>query len=473
LTANKSNSHTISNKHIPLEEAKEELTSLLKILRQAPGNIDKQLSLHSIAIITDNYLEVLKKINVLEQRQYENESKMTVAAKDVQNLGKIATTNQQEQAKQGQLLLTNVMLIVFLLSMGVALWGTFYLSNRLTRPLKDLAQITSSLGQGNFNERIAVKGDDEFHNLLTSINQMAENIANLNTNMEQLVEERTRALELEKIRFQKLFENSPEGIIILNENRQVLAANNAFTTIFGYTLPEILHRNIQDFLLADNDSSISFITPREEALRRRKDGTFAPVSIVKYSFEQFGGQTLYYGIYTDISERKETEEKLHFLSYHDSLTGLKNRTYFEAEMQRLQQSEEACGIIVCDVDGLKFVNDNWGHASGDQLLKDAAQVLMTAAGTRALTRVGGDEFVIFLPGAFEEETHNMALTISSLLDSRKNEKPYPLMISTGYAHRQNGMIHMEDLFSIADKMMYSIKKSRRGQSPSLKNDREE
>jgi len=466
LTINKNSLQTRDNRHISFVESEQELASLVAVLRQDQGNIDKKLLLHRITSNTDNYLQILKKITVLHKLQQDNQSKMATAAEAVQALGKTAAMNQQVQAKQGQLLMTNVMIMVFFLSIGVAFWGTFYLTNRLTRPLKDLALVTASLGQGNFNERIAVEGDDEFHTLLTSINQMAENIANLNSNMEQLVEERTKALEIEKIRFQKLFENNPEGILIFDKDTGVLAANNAFTTIFGYTLADILHRKVQDFLLLDNDLDTLLATPREETFRLCKDGTVTPVSVVKYSFQQLNGQTLYYAIYTDISERKKAEEQLHFLSFHDSLTTLKNRTYFELEMQRLQQSKEACGIIVCDVDGLKLVNDTWGHAAGDQLLKDAAQVLMDVAGTHSLARVGGDEFVIFLPGASEEEAHAMAIAISNLLDKRKSDYLYPLMLSVGYAHRQNATVDMEDLFSIADKRMYAIKKSRRKNAPS-------
>ena len=466
LTINKNNLQARDNRHSSFVESEQELASLITILRQNQGTIDKKLLLHRITSNADNYLQVLKKMTVLHKLQQDNESKMAAAAEEVQALGKTAAMNQQVQAKQGQLRMTNVMIIMFFLSIGVALWGTFYLTNRLTRPLKDLALVTSSLGQGNFNERIAIEGDDEFHTLLISINQMAENISSLNSNMEQLVEERTKALEIETIRFQKLFENNPEGILIFDKDQGVLAANDAFTTIFGYTLADILHRKVQDFLLLDNDLSTPLATPREETFRRCKDGTITPVSVIKYSFQQLNGQTLYYAIYTDISERKKVEEQLHFLSFHDSLTTLKNRTYFELEMEVLQKSQETCGIIVCDVDGLKVVNDTWGHAAGDQLLKDASQVLIDVAGTDSLARVGGDEFVIFLPGASEKETLTMAIAISNLLDSRKSDYRYPLMLSIGYAHRQNGSIDMEDLFSIADKRMYAIKKSRRENAPS-------
>ena len=78
----------------------------------------------------------------------------------------------------------------------------------------------------------------------------------------------------------------------------------------------------------------------------------------------------------DFTERKKAEDKLNYLSLHDQLTGLFNRTYFEEEVQRLEAGEyESIGIIVCDVNGLKFVNDTLGHKAGDELLRATAVVL--------------------------------------------------------------------------------------------------
>lgn len=461
----KNNGDSPSEKeHLSTEKAGQEIILLLERLRQESGSAKVKLSVYRISVSIDDYLQVLNKVKKLEERQRFNESQMKIAAEDIQTLAKTATQEQQNLVQQQQRLTTNVMMVIFFLSIGIALGATFYLSNRLTQPLRDLVTITSSLGQGHFQDRIEIESDDEFHNLLISINQMAENIFNLTSNMEEMVEERTKALEMEKIRFEKLFENNPEGILILDEDLYVLDANHAFTTIFGYTLPEIIHQKIHKFLLIDNQLPIDMASPRQETIRRCKNGNLIPVSVVKYSFAQLAGNTLHYIIYTDISERKETEERLNFLSFHDSLTTLKNRTYFELEMKRLQTSQETCGIIVCDVDGLKYVNDNFGHAAGDQLLKDAAQLLTSAVGKQALARVGGDEFVIFLPNSSEEETRSIVANINAKLNHINKEDVHSLKMSVGYAHRENETINMEELFSIADKMMYSIKNSRRKKS---------
>ncbi|MDR3563343.1 MAG: diguanylate cyclase [Negativicutes bacterium] len=446
-----------------------EVAALTDRLRQAGGNTEVRLAGAHAGIIASDYLLVLDKLKALQDRQRSNEYLLETAASDMLTLEQAADEQLKESARQHQSLSTSVMITVFLLSLAIALGGTVYLSARLLRPLRDLASVTAALGQGRFKERVGVQGEDEFRSLLTGVNQMAENIENLNSNMEQMVEDRTKALELEKVRFEKLFENSPEGILIFDEEMRVLNVNPAFTAIFGYTLADIIDRQIFDFLITDEIADISQHlllfedgdSAREETTRLRKDGSLAPVSIARFSFRQFGERTLYYAIYTDISERKAAEAQLHFLSFHDSLTAVKNRTYFELEMGKLQLSGEICGVIVCDIDGLKTVNDHWGHPAGDQLLQDAAQVLTGAAGQRALARVGGDEFVIFLPDGSEEETHAMVAAIYAGVENSFRERTPALRLSVGCAWRPDGSIGMAELYSEADNKMYDEKKRHR------------
>ncbi|MCX7779554.1 MAG: diguanylate cyclase, partial [Negativicutes bacterium] len=96
------------------------------------------------------------------------------------------------------------------------------------------------------------------------------------------------------------------------------------------------------------------------------------------------------GSHSDITHRKQAEEKLLYLSLHDPLTGVYNRAFFEAEMRRLAASPGRLGLIVGDVDGLKLINDTLGHDSGDQLLLAAARTISRAlAGDAVLARIGG------------------------------------------------------------------------------------
>lgn len=434
-------------------------------LRQRSPDTDVKLAAARIGLLVKDYMGILEKTRDLAARQRTNEQQMESAAEEMIACGKLVNASQNEKVRERQTIATRVIIAVFILSLAIAVGGTFYLMARLLKPLNELAAITAALGQGCFDERIGMEAEDEFRELLHSVNQMAENIENLNANMEQMVAERTNALELEKVRFEKFFENSPECILIFDGELQVLNINPAFTQFFGYTWEEMRGVLSPKFLNTDPSEIKEKLkllgegtAVREEAIRRTKTGESKWVSIIKFAFRQYDGETIYYAIYSDISERKENEEKLQFLSFYDSLTGLKNRTYFELEMGKLQQTGQACGIIVCDADGLKLINDTLGHSAGDQLLKTVAQRLKKAAGSEQPARIGGDEFAILLPGASQDKLATMVAAIKFEQEHDTTEREYSVSVSVGYAYRADHSISMAELFSRADSMMYAEKR---------------
>lgn len=162
----------------------------------------------------------------------------------------------------------------------------------------------------------------------------------------------------------------------------------------------------------------------------------------------------------EIDERKKVEERLRFLSLHDNVTGLYNRTYFSEEMKRLEAGRHyPVSMIMCDLDGLKIVNDSLGHDAGDQLLIKAGRVL--SAGVRegdVVSRVGGDEFAILLSHSSLEDVQNVARRIKILVNkSNQNTAELPLHISLGFASSTGKDKSIDDLFKEADNNMYKVK----------------
>ena len=104
-------------------------------------------------------------------------------------------------------------------------------------------------------------------------------------------------------------------------------------------------------------------------------------------------------IVSDVTERKRAEQEIRYLSYHDYLTGLHNRRFYEEELSRLDKAANLpITLIMADVNGLKLINDSFGHAMGDQLLKKAAHLITAAVPkTSIVARLGGDEFIVVLP----------------------------------------------------------------------------
>jgi len=170
----------------------------------------------------------------------------------------------------------------------------------------------------------------------------------------------------------------------------------------------------------------------------------------------------------DITDRKEAEEKLRFISFHDALTGLYNRDYFEEEIARLEGGRQyPVSIISCDLDGLKQINDQFGHSAGDRALKGAAKVLglHTFRKEDVVARIGGDEFIVILPrvdldlnSSILERIEN---GVTQFNNSNLDDDLYrPISISMGYAvvHEGNSL---EDGYKSADKAMYLEKNKKK------------
>jgi len=169
----------------------------------------------------------------------------------------------------------------------------------------------------------------------------------------------------------------------------------------------------------------------------------------------------------DITERKQAEDKLRFMSFHDALTGLYNRAYFEEELTRLDGGRQyPVSIIACDLDGLKQINDQLGHDAGDHAIKAAAKVLglHTFRKEDVVARIGGDEFIIILPSADLDQNPAIFDRITNGLDqfnkSDHDDDLYrPISMSLGFAVVQEGE-SLKDGYRAADKAMY-IEKSRK------------
>lgn len=194
---------------------------------------------------------------------------------------------------------------------------------------------------------------------------------------------------------------------------------------------------------------------------KKKDGTPIWCSDTTQLICDDKGNPLYYDcIVEDITERKQYEKKLKFMSYHDQLTGLHNRAFFEYELSRLQKSRQyPVSIISSDMDGLKFVNDSMGHHKGDELLKRYASVLKESLrASDILARVGGDEFLILLPRTGEEEAKKVVLRIGFQVERHnRNKMQVPLSISVGLATAKDSSMSLEEMVNEADRRMYRNK----------------
>ena len=193
----------------------------------------------------------------------------------------------------------------------------------------------------------------------------------------------------------------------------------------------------------------------------RKDGSIfygeISVALLKDSDGYVKG---FKGIGKDVTERIENEKRLQYLSMHDQLTGIYNRTFFEAELFRLDKSREyPVTIISADLDGLKLINDTMGHEAGDKLLQGCALVLQKSLrNSDILARFGGDEFSAILPGTDKKTGEAVIRRIRKSVNSyNQKNKELPLGISLGVATAEKTDYSLSDLFKRADDIMYRDK----------------
>lgn len=162
----------------------------------------------------------------------------------------------------------------------------------------------------------------------------------------------------------------------------------------------------------------------------------------------------------EIADRKKAEEQLKFLSLHDFTTGLYNRAYFAEEARRLDTGRRyPVSLIMCDVDGLKIVNDSMGHDVGDQLLVSVANILKAAVREGdVVARVGGDEFAILIAHSAMSDVDQVIGRIQTLISQYHNsEQKVPIIISLGYATSSGRDKTIDDLYREADNYMYQMK----------------
>lgn len=169
-------------------------------------------------------------------------------------------------------------------------------------------------------------------------------------------------------------------------------------------------------------------------------------------------------IFRDFTERKRKQEKIEYLSFHDSLTGLYNRGFFEEELERLDVGRNLpLTMVVADVNGLKLTNDAFGHAAGDRLLQKAAEIFKKECRKDdIIARIGGDEFIILLPHTDSKQASGLVKRINESLARGKVEAngilaPLFLSISFGWDCK---MVEEEDIsvvFKRAEDYMYRRK----------------
>jgi diguanylate cyclase (GGDEF)-like protein/PAS domain S-box-containing protein len=224
------------------------------------------------------------------------------------------------------------------------------------------------------------------------------------------ITERRRQEEFRQVASRAL-ESSDEALVVSDARHRVVSVNPAFTRITGYSLAEVAggpskvlrsNRHAPEFyddIIKQVDDNGSW---QGERWGRRKSGDDFPmwmtVSVVR---DDAGRVKQYVTLFSDISELKQNEEKLKYLAYHDSLTGLPNRAYFEERGEEILRRTARHGgqgaLVYCDIDNFKNINDTLGLRLGDEVIREVGERLKSLLREDdVLARPGGDEFLVLL-----------------------------------------------------------------------------
>lgn len=277
------------------------------------------------------------------------------------------------------------------------------------------------------------------------------------------------ALRESEERYRALVQQSSEAIVLINpDTRRVIETNRHFQELLGYSEAEMNGMPVYDFV-ADSKESIDYyydvILPVRHELSTEtrsflhKNGRAVEVER-SGAMVHLQGKKVYMVTARDVTERKRNEEKMRYLSFHDTLTEIYNRSYFEEEMRRMDHLREGSeGLFVFDLDGLKLVNDSFGHEQGDHLLVRTAELLQDCFRKEdVVARIGGDEFAVLMRNTTTEAMEAIIARINSEL-ARMAETAHriPLSLSIGHAYGSGEKVSMRDLFREADNNMYREK----------------
>lgn len=273
------------------------------------------------------------------------------------------------------------------------------------------------------------------------------------------------------------FENTSEGVLILDADEKVKVANSAAQQIIGVTQDALVGQSLSNFLQEREDLSaeINLLLEQGSSWTGERElvscNGLCPVWLNVSVMQSANDKVSYYVVvFSDITERKRTEADLRRLANYDVLTGLPNRSLFSARLmqsiQNAQQTGEKLALLFLDLDRFKHVNDSYGHSMGDALLVEAANRLQSCISSEhLLCRFGGDEFVILLRNAdnLDEINHVAERLLAQIVTPFSLfGREFYISTSIGISIWPDDAVQPEAFIKNADLAMYHAKEEGRG-----------
>ncbi len=388
-----------------------------------------------------------------------------------------------------------IILFVLIISTAISL----YFSMKIIRPLKSLEQASQELAKGNLKYRVDIKTADEIGLLAKNFNAMAENIERMHRELtesyrelEQEVKERkTIQAELDRsIRFlNNIYDSIIDPFVILDRNFKIIRANNAYASLKNRTVEELINKTCYRVLEGRDSVCDGCVIEKTLKLGRtcvkekrviRPDGTQAWLELYTYPLYDQDNQITHVIEYTrDITDKKNAEEQrqrmieeLERISRTDSVTGLYNRRalleLLEYNLKRSQRYKTRLSVILTDIDRFKFINDNYGHPVGDEIIRRVGRLIKdTLRASDIMGRYGGDEFLLILSDTGLDGAMELAERIRRVVEKTDfviNENlVLRITISLGVIDCTD-MTDVDEIIRLVDDALYASKKAGRNRS---------
>lgn len=266
-------------------------------------------------------------------------------------------------------------------------------------------------------------------------------------------------------RFEKLFELHPEATLLMDREGRIKNANSGAQRLFAnlrveqQTFWNLFQPELHERILA------------REQINRYETVVLAngqqAVLLVHADYVWIDNSLHVLVVLRDITVHKRYEDEIRFLAYHDSLTRLPNRHYFQNQLEEAihiaSRNDESIGLLLIDLDKLKLLNDTYGHLAGDEALQKAASIMQEAVHDKGMAaRMGGDEFILFISGSPTSQE------IDSLIENMRSQftrfmtkyGQLPMDMSIGVSFYPKDGADPQSLINIADQAMFQIKHSR-------------
>lgn len=293
------------------------------------------------------------------------------------------------------------------------------------------------------------------------VKQLAASEEELRVQYEQIYEDEQQLSKSEE-KNRAIIEAIPDALFIINSrgvfidceasDDNILVMQKEF--FIGKTIYEVMPKEISE--LAYKNLNLVFekgnLQSFEYKLIDKGITGYYEIRMVKK------GEDEVLAILRDVTSKKELEQTLEYLSYNDQLTGVKNRRFYEEELKRLDVKENLpLTIILGDVNGLKLINDSFGHAAGDELIRKVAESIKKGCRSQDIVaRLGGDEFVILLTKTEENKIEEIITNINKLTQKERIQN-IDISISFGYETKTHEDEDIQQVFKKAEDFMYKRK----------------